>query len=394
MAEVGQRLGTGAYRLTALRKSQSRPVVIGESPAPLLVSCTFNGSRKKEDSTQGRREVSNRRATQCKLEKVPRVRSGESQQENWNLRCTSSVMLESSRCIDFVHIRGSIQSNITTLYLSRLQPLQQGKLLQARMTSWTSRAASIYPDNLRFPQQHRAFCTLILILTEQGSERSGGGLKRLKRLKLHPDAPQASTARRSHGWRSGSGSEKVPPLFRSRTAYYDILKVSSSATQSQIKTAYYKQSFIYHPDKNPGSDEATQLFSEISEAYTVLGSISLRRKYDHGILSQSDIQSAGRPSSKETSSRSTGNPQQQQHQQRARRFSQAGGKTMFDFDAFYKAHYGEQLQRERDTRARKQYVEEQKKKTHQKWKEAKMMEVTVAMLMALAGIILISLHEP
>uniref|UniRef100_A0A3B3DI57 J domain-containing protein n=1 Tax=Oryzias melastigma TaxID=30732 RepID=A0A3B3DI57_ORYME len=44
-------------------------------------------------------------------------------------------------------------------------------------------------------------------------------------------------------------------LHRSRTAYYDILRVSPSATQSQVKTAYYKQSFVYHPDKNPGSKE-------------------------------------------------------------------------------------------------------------------------------------------
>uniref|UniRef100_A0A3Q1GUJ0 DnaJ (Hsp40) homolog, subfamily C, member 30b n=1 Tax=Acanthochromis polyacanthus TaxID=80966 RepID=A0A3Q1GUJ0_9TELE len=145
----------------------------------------------------------------------------------------------------------------------------------------------------------------------------------------------------------------APLLHRSRTAYYDILSVSPTATQSQIKTAYYKQSFIYHPDKNPDSMEATQRFSEISEAYTVLGNISLRRKYDRGILSHSDIQRAGRPSSRETTGRSTGSPHQHQ-QQRARRFSQPGGKPIFDFDAFYQAHYGEQLQRERDMRARKQ----------------------------------------
>ncbi|KAM6987802.1 dnaJ (Hsp40) homolog, subfamily C, member 30b [Tautogolabrus adspersus] len=348
---------------------------------------------KKKESTQDRHEVSNRRATQCTLEKVSRVRSNESLQVNWTLRCISSSMLDSSRFIDFVHSRGSIQSDITALYLSaRLQPLLQEKLLPARMTSWTRRAVSIHPDNLRFPQQHRAFCTLVFILTEQGSVRSGGGL-RLERLKLHPDTLQASTTCRSYSWRSYSSSKNAPPLFRSRTAYYDILKVTPNATQSQIKTAYYKQSFIYHPDKNPGSDEATQRFSEISEAYTVLGSISLRRKYDHGILSQSDIQSAGRPSSKENSSSSTGSPHhQQQHQQRARRFSKE--KTMFDFDAFYKAHYGEQLQREKDLKARKQHMEEQQKKNYEKWKEGKMMEMTVAMLLAMAGLILINLQQP
>uniref|UniRef100_A0A3Q3M9W0 DnaJ homolog subfamily C member 30, mitochondrial n=1 Tax=Mastacembelus armatus TaxID=205130 RepID=A0A3Q3M9W0_9TELE len=120
---------------------------------------------------------------------------------------------------------------------------------------------------------------------------------------------------RNYSWRTDSSSEDGPLLHRSRTAYYDVLKVSPGATQSQIKTAYYKQSFIYHPDKNPGSKEATQRFSEISEAYTVLGNLSLRRKYDRGILSQSDIRSAGRPPSKEPATRSTGSPARKQRMQ-------------------------------------------------------------------------------
>uniref|UniRef100_A0A3Q0SB78 DnaJ (Hsp40) homolog, subfamily C, member 30b n=1 Tax=Amphilophus citrinellus TaxID=61819 RepID=A0A3Q0SB78_AMPCI len=165
------------------------------------------------------------------------------------------------------------------------------------------------------------------------------------------------------------------------TAYYDILKVSPSATQSQIKTAYYKQSFIYHPDKNPGSKEATQQFSDISEAYTVLGNISLRRKYDRGILSRADIQNAGRPSTKAASSRPMGS--QQKHQQRARQYSQAGGRPIFDFDAFYQAHYGEQLQRERDLRARKQRMQEDLKEYRSRWRQKKMMEVAVVMLLAM-----------
>uniref|UniRef100_A0A3Q3WVJ1 J domain-containing protein n=1 Tax=Mola mola TaxID=94237 RepID=A0A3Q3WVJ1_MOLML len=221
----------------------------------------------------------------------------------------------------------------------------------------------------------RAFCTVIFILTEQGSERPGCLLRRC--LKLHPDTLQAkSQSRRSYCGRSDSSSMDAPPLYRSRTAYYDILKVTPSATQSQIKTAYYKQSFIYHPDKNPGSEGATQRFSEISEAYTVLGNISLRRKYDRGILSRSDFQSAGRPSSKETPSSAAAPPQ-----------------TKFDFDAFYQAHYGEQLRRERDMRARRQHMQEQQEENLRRWKQGKMMEMTAVMVLTLAGLIFVNLSR-
>ncbi|RVE64941.1 hypothetical protein OJAV_G00130500 [Oryzias javanicus] len=189
-----------------------------------------------------------------------------------------------------------------------------------------------------------------------------------------------------------SKSDKVL-LHRSRTAYYDILKVSPAATQSQVKTAYYKQSFVYHPDKNPGSKEASQRFSEISEAYTVLGNISLRKKYDRGILSQSDVQSAGRPSSKEPASKPAG-PQHQQAQQRARRFSQPGGKPMFDFDAFYQAHYGEQLQRERDLRLYKKRMEEMQEKRRSRWRDQKVMEVDLTMVLTMAGLLFVSLSKP
>ncbi|XP_068578081.1 dnaJ (Hsp40) homolog, subfamily C, member 30b [Cebidichthys violaceus] len=378
MAEVGQKLGTGAYRLSTLRNSRSRPVCSGESPGSLLVHCTFSDSRLKDEWTRDQREVQPRsKAKQCKSEKPSRVRRSESQRENVTLLCATSLELDSSR-----FIRESLQAHTTALCASaRLQPLLQEKLLPGRMTPWTRGAVSIHPDAFRSPQQLRAFCTVIFILAEQGSER-------LRRLRLHPDSS------RGYSWRSDSSSKSAPLLHRSRTSYYDTLKVTPGATQSQIKTAYYKQSFIYHPDKNQGNEEATQCFSEISEAYTVLGNISLRRKYDRGILSRSDIQSAGRPSSKEPMSRSTGSPQQQQHHYRARRFSKAGEKTMFDFDAFFQAHYGEQLQRERDMKARKQRMQEQQKEALSKWRQGKMMEMTVAMLLAMAGLLFVNLSKP
>ncbi|XP_040901490.1 dnaJ (Hsp40) homolog, subfamily C, member 30b [Toxotes jaculatrix] len=392
MAEVGQRLGSGVYRLSGLRSSQSRPVCTGESPGSLLVTCTFIDSRVREESARDQGEVqrgSGKRATQRKSEKLSRVRKSKRQHENGSLLCATSLELDSSRFPGFIQTRESVQAQRTALYLSaRLQPLLKEKLLPCRMTSWTRAAVSIHPDTFGSAQQLRALCTVIFVLAEQGPERP----ERLRRLKLHPDA---STATRNYSWRSDRTSKDAPLLYRSRTAYYDILKVSPGATQSQIKTAYYKQSFIYHPDKNPGNKEATQRFSEISEAYTVLGNINLRRKYDRGILNQSDVQSAGRPSSKQAAGRSTGSPQQQrQHQQRARRFSQAGGKPMFDFDAFYQAHYGEQLQREREMKARKEQIQEKQRQSMNRWRHGKGLEMTVMMLLAVAGLIFMNVSKP
>ncbi|XP_005877302.1 PREDICTED: dnaJ homolog subfamily C member 30 [Myotis brandtii] len=58
----------------------------------------------------------------------------------------------------------------------------------------------------------------------------------------------------------------------SRTALYELLGVPPTATQAQIKAAYYRQSFLYHPDRNAGSAEAAERFTRISQAYVVLGS--------------------------------------------------------------------------------------------------------------------------
>ncbi|TNN80375.1 DnaJ subfamily C member 30 [Liparis tanakae] len=367
MAEVGQRLGTGVYRLSTLKNSRSRPVCTGESPGSLLAACTLSDSRLKNESARDQREVHRRsRATQCYSVNLT---GSECKRGNATLPSATSLELDSSRFIRHVPAAALCAS-------ARLQPLLQEKLLPGRMTPWTRGAVSIHRDTFRSPQNVRAFCTVVYILAEQASRRR-------RRLEVHPDALHAST----RGYSNGS-SKHVPLLYRSRTSYYDTLKVSPNATQSQIKSAYYKQSFIYHPDKNPGDDAATQHFFEISEAYAVLGNDILRKKYDHGVLSRSHVQS---PASTET----TGSPrqQQQQHPYRARRSSKPGEKVMFDFDAFYQAHYGEQLQRERDMRARKQRMQEQQKENMSKWRQGKRLEVTVGMLLTVAGLLLVNLCQ-
>lgn len=69
--------------------------------------------------------------------------------------------------------------------------------------------------------------------------------------------------------------------------YYDILKLSKGATDSQIKRAYRKLALIYHPDKVKGSakdkEAGSKKFADISHAYEVLSDAEKRKIYDrHG----------------------------------------------------------------------------------------------------------------
>jgi molecular chaperone DnaJ len=64
------------------------------------------------------------------------------------------------------------------------------------------------------------------------------------------------------------------------TNYYEVLGVSKSATQDEIKKAYRKSALKYHPDKNPGDAAAEKKFKEISEAYEVLSDEKKKQIYD------------------------------------------------------------------------------------------------------------------
>ena len=62
--------------------------------------------------------------------------------------------------------------------------------------------------------------------------------------------------------------------------YYEVLGVEKNADDAAIKKAYRALAKKYHPDMNPGDQEAEKKFKEASEAYAVLSDPEKRKQYD------------------------------------------------------------------------------------------------------------------
>ena len=62
--------------------------------------------------------------------------------------------------------------------------------------------------------------------------------------------------------------------------YYEVLGVSRSASDQEVKSAYRKLAMQFHPDRNPGNSEAEMKFKEATEAYSILMDSEKRARYD------------------------------------------------------------------------------------------------------------------
>lgn len=72
--------------------------------------------------------------------------------------------------------------------------------------------------------------------------------------------------------------------------HYEVLGVSSSATQEEIDKSYKKKALEHHPDRNPGDVQAHETFVKIQQAYDTLKDANKRRQYDAQISGMGGVQ--------------------------------------------------------------------------------------------------------
>lgn len=69
-------------------------------------------------------------------------------------------------------------------------------------------------------------------------------------------------------------------MAENKRDYYEVLGVSKTASDDEIKSAFRKMAKLYHPDLHPNDKEAEAKFKEVNEAYEVLSNADKRAKYD------------------------------------------------------------------------------------------------------------------
>lgn len=69
-------------------------------------------------------------------------------------------------------------------------------------------------------------------------------------------------------------------LIMAKRDYYEVLSITRTASEEEIKKAFRKLAMKYHPDRNPGNKDAEEKFKEVNEAYAVLSDAKKRASYD------------------------------------------------------------------------------------------------------------------
>ena len=94
------------------------------------------------------------------------------------------------------------------------------------------------------------------------------------------------------------------------TDYYSLLGIKRGASPDEVKRAYRRMVFRYHPDRNPGDEAAAGKFKQVLDAYSVLSDSVKRRTYDavnHSADAEEDVDEPPEQEEKQQSRSSANN---------------------------------------------------------------------------------------
>lgn len=130
-----------------------------------------------------------------------------------------------------------------------------------------------------------------------------------------------------------------------RYNHYQTLNVNSNATSKDIKESYYKLSKKYHPDVNKETN-SEEKFKEIQAAYHVLGDEERKLEYDNKSKSVGSQEFSGDESPfKSPINFNNEYRRRWKAQTENRKYSGSASTGTYDFNEYYRMHYGEQIRR-------------------------------------------------
>ncbi|KAI5671443.1 hypothetical protein M9H77_11807 [Catharanthus roseus] len=84
--------------------------------------------------------------------------------------------------------------------------------------------------------------------------------------------------------------ERIEASSSKEKTLYEILGVERTASQQEVKKAYYKLALRLHPDKNPGDEDAKEKFQQLQKVISILGDEEKRALYDQtGCVEDADL---------------------------------------------------------------------------------------------------------
>ncbi|TPX57938.1 hypothetical protein SpCBS45565_g06590 [Spizellomyces sp. 'palustris'] len=169
-----------------------------------------------------------------------------------------------------------------------------------------------------------------------------------------------------------------------RKNHYQVLNVPQHADKRALKAQFYKLSMRYHPDKNPGDEDASAKFIEINEAYSTLNDDFKRQEYDR---TMEVLDSKASPfNHNRTGPRRTVRPYESRDHIRPDdwilyRRSQRSSRPIYDFGKHEQEHYGRAAEKREHTRQARLF----KTLYFRKLQEAEKMESRMMYVCALVG---------